>query len=227
MKENKPGNPVDSSGNYALDPTYNVLQLVQAAVRRIDDLRYSDRNHDAEIHNAESKRLDDLRAAESRRIDEQMILVNNHARELREAEAKRIDAIRAVDVNAVAVASERAVIQATVLATQVSQSADALRTLVSTTAVTMAAAQEAASKQFNERLGQVERTQYENKGKSGVEDPLMEKLITKMDSLLESRATHSGEGTGMKSLWGLIAGGIILLIAIVTVVISLSKAGIL
>lgn len=222
-KEAKPGNPVDSSGNYAVDPTSNVLQLVQAAVRRIDDLRVSDRHHDEQIHNAESRRLDDLRAAESRRIDEQMILVNQHARELREAEAKRIDAIRAVDVNAVAVASERAVIQATVLATQVSQSADALRTLVSTTAMTMAAAQEAASKQFNERLQQVERTQYETKGKSGVTDPIFDSLIAKMDTVVERITTTKGTKEGLTTATEWIVRLILFGIAIAGFIVGFTK----
>lgn len=203
-----------------VDPTTNVLKLVEQAVKRIDDLRISDNKYDIQIHNLESKRLDDLRLAESRRIDEQMILRENHAQQLREAEAKRIDAIRAVDVNAVAVASERASAQASVLANQVAQSADALRILVASTASTMANAQDQASKQFNDRVVLLEKAQYENKGKSGVEDPMVAKLFTKMDSLIESRALDSGKGKGRSDMVGWIIGGVMFIIAIASFIIS-------
>jgi hypothetical protein len=94
-----------------LDPTKNVMDLVKASERR----------------------LDDLREAEARRITEQMELRACHSKELREAEAKRIDAIRAVDVAAVKTASDKADRQAEVLAGQVASSAEALRLLVAST----------------------------------------------------------------------------------------------
>lgn len=202
-KEVNPGLAVDAKGNPVVDPTANVLQLVEAAVARINDLRETDRKYDSDVHVIESRRLDDLRAAESRRINEIMELRELYGRELREAEAKRIDAIRAVDVNAVAVASERASDQATVLASQVSQSADALRTLVATTAATMAAQQDTLTRQFNDRIAQIEKSQYESKGKSGVTDPLFESLIRKMDLVAERLSTDKGtkEGTTSSMEW--------------------------
>jgi len=134
-----------------IDPTANVILLVEAAV----------------------KRLDDLRAAEMVRVDERLKIHTDYTHQLAEAEAKRIDAIRSVDVNAVSVASERATQQAAVLANQVAASADALRALVATTATTMAEQSRQLSSQLTDRLTQLERAQYEGKGRSGLSAPLL------------------------------------------------------
>ena len=66
-----PGMAVDSHGGPVIDPTKNVLDLVRAAVTRINDLRVQEMEHGREVRILESKRLDDLRSAESRRVDEQ------------------------------------------------------------------------------------------------------------------------------------------------------------
>jgi hypothetical protein len=101
-----PGPGVDAQGRPVIDPTQNVLDLVDAAIRRQDDLREVEAQHIREILN--------LRA--------------EYDRELREAESNRIDAIRAVDVGAVNRAAEVAATQATVLAAQLSATAEAART---------------------------------------------------------------------------------------------------
>ncbi len=95
---------IDAQGGAVIDPTSNVLDLVEAAV----------------------KRQDDLRAADGRRIDEIMALHVYYAERLAEAETKRLDAIRAVDTAAVQLANEKAASTAAVLAKQVSESALAL-----------------------------------------------------------------------------------------------------
>ena len=133
------------------DPTENVLNLVESSIKRLDDL-----------HSAAIRRVDDIAA-----------LREKHAKELAEAEAKRIDAIRAVDVNAVAVANEKAAGQAAVLARQVTESADALRSLVATTAATMASASERLSSQFTERLSALERAQNVSAGRQGMSTTLL------------------------------------------------------
>lgn len=132
------------------DPTANVLALVDAAVRRLNDL------HEAEM----------------RRVNEVMTLRADHSAQLAAAEAKRIDAIRAVDVAAVAVASERAAAQATVLANQVSTSAETLRSLVAATATTVAQQLAAALTPITERLASLEKNQYTDQGRSVIANPL-------------------------------------------------------
>lgn len=115
---------------------------------------------------SEIRRLDDLRQAESRRVDEQMGLRSDHIAQLREAEAKRIDAIRSVDVNAVAIASDRSAAQALVLANQVAASADTLRALVASTADMVAKQLTDITTQFTARLAALEKSQYEKSGSS-------------------------------------------------------------
>lgn len=135
----------EAKKNGGLDPTTNVLLLVEAAVRR----------------------LDDLRIAEIRRIDEQLRDHFEHIQALSIAEAKRIDAIRAVDTGAVASASEVAREQARTLATQVSTSAETLRGLVATTASVAAAQSQQISNELTKRIGALELTQSHSTGTEG------------------------------------------------------------
>lgn len=144
MSELNQGDPVP-------DPTSNVLSLVEAAV----------------------KRLDDLRIETNRRVDEISRLRAEHARELSNAEAKRLDAIRAVDVGAVVVASERAAAQAAVLAKQVQESAETLRTLVATTATAVAQQLSQLSMQLTDRLALLEQSKYESKGAKGISSQVL------------------------------------------------------
>jgi hypothetical protein len=204
-----------------LDPTENVLALVEAAVSRLDDMRSVDNQRLHDLRVADARRLDDLRYAESRRINEQMALHADYHDKLSVAEAKRIDAIRAVDVAAVAVASERAAQQANVLANQVAASAEALRALVATTAATVAQQLQQISTQFTERLAALEKAQYESKGKSGVADPMMAELMVEMRNMVKAQSTTSGKAEGIGASWGFVVAAAVLVVALLTIGTSL------
>lgn len=146
----------------------------------------------------------DLRIAESRRIDDIMKLHTEFSDKLSIAESKRIDALRAVDVSGVSIANERATAQASVLANQVVASADALRTLVSQTAATMAQQTQNLTTQLTDRLASLEKSQYENKGKSGLVDPMITELTTEVKNLREARATSTGTVNGISSSWAIL-----------------------
>jgi hypothetical protein len=105
-KNTPPGPGVDASGQTVTDPTANVLDLVEAAIKRQDDLR-------------------DLSSAHLREV---MTLRSEYERQLRIAETARIDAIRAVDVAAVQRAAEVAAEAVQTLAAQVPITAEAVRT---------------------------------------------------------------------------------------------------
>jgi len=105
----EPGAATDASGIPVLDPTKNVLDLVDAAI----------------------KRQDDLRAAESRHVREVASLRAEYQAELRQAETARLNAIRAVDVSAVQRAAEVQSDAAATLAAQVVASAEAMRVALS------------------------------------------------------------------------------------------------
>ena len=197
-KAHSVGLGVDAHGGPVIDPTTNVIALTDAANLRQDDLR-----------KAEARRVDELRTAESRRVDEQAALRARYEEKLSVAEAKRIDAIRAVDVNAVAVASQRQADQATVLANQVVQSAEALRALVATTA----AAQQQASQQItgalSDRITQLEKSSYEGAGKQAVADPAMTQLVN------EVKALRGTSAQGSKNLVGYISIGLSILLGLI------------
>lgn len=133
---------VDSAGGPVVDPTQNVLDLVNAAIERQDDLR-------------------DL---ESRHVREMIQLRGEFEDRLRDAETKRIDAIRAVDVGAVNRAAEVAALQATTLAGQVAQSAETLRTQVAAAATAATVALAAALEPIQKDIADLRRAQYEAQG---------------------------------------------------------------
>lgn len=219
------GISVDAAGNRAFDPSENVKALNEAANKRQDDLREANNR----LMQAKLDGLDDLvklraqhddavRAAESRRVNEQLTLRSYYEERLGQAEAKRIDAIRAVDVNAVAVASQRASDQATVLATQVAQSAEALRGLVASTANTNAQAQQTANTTLSTRITTLEQAQYEGKGKQSFADPQMAELMAEMKLM---RGTKS---EGISATWGVVAVIITIIVAATGIFLANNRA---
>lgn len=128
------------------------------------------------------------------RLDRELLLRNEHLKQIGEAETKRIDAIRAVDVAAVGVANERATQQASVLAAQVVASAETLRALVASTASAVALQLQQLSNQLSDRLGSLEKAQYENKG----------------------------SGSGMEKMWGWLFGAGMLIAAIASVAYAMN-----
>jgi hypothetical protein len=107
-----PGPGVDRVGNPVDDPTKNVMDLVEAAI----------------------KRQDDLRAVEGQALRREVELRAEYDEKLRRAETERIDAIRAVDVGAVNRAAEVAATVAATLAAQLAATAEASRVQVAAAA---------------------------------------------------------------------------------------------
>lgn len=140
-----PGPGVDARGVPVVDPTANVLALVEAAVHRLDDLRLQNLEH-LEV-------VGELRA----QYDER----------LREAESARIDAIRAVDAGAVSRAAEVSATQALTLAEQVRVSAETLRTQVAAAATAQSIALAAAIEPLQKDIADLRRAQYEAQGQRG------------------------------------------------------------
>lgn len=238
------GPSVDRDGAPVVDPTQAVRELVLAAEKRSDDLRKSAEKLLAaelkrlddlrtlslasatELRMVENRRLDELRSAESRRVDEQSRLRSEYGKELIDAEAKRIDAIRRVDVEAVQVASERATQQASVLASQVTASADTLRALVATTAQTFAQQQQLLQTQITERLSQLEKGSYQTSGRASVSDPAMEQLtqlVRKLESAQSAEQGGSEKGAAIFNTGNVILMGMIAIIGIIFAVINSFK----
>ena len=208
-KSKSTGLGVDSSGAPVVDPTANVLSLVEAAVKRLDDI--------AELRATFTERLI---KAEAERIDTAAALRAEYTEKLSLAESRRIDAIRAVDVGAVAIASERAAQQASVLATQVATSAETLRALVATTAQTVAANLTSVSEQLIKRISTLEQSTWVGSGRSAISDPIQEEMVKQLRKLGESRDISVGSSSGSKAMWGYVAAAIGFLIGISGVVIA-------
>lgn len=139
MANTPPENPgVSPNGRRDSDPSRNVLDLVDAAIQRQDDLRL-----------AESRRA----ACELDALKDMAALRATHERELRTAEADRINAIRAVDVGAAAI-----------LAVQVAESAETLRKQVADTAVASAVSLSSALDPIQKDIADLRRAQYESVG---------------------------------------------------------------
>lgn len=105
------GPATDRHNEPVVDPTKNVLDLVDQAI----------------------KRQDDMREAFEKRLIEQIALRADYDEKLRKAESERIDAIRAVDVGNVQRAAEVQATQALALANQVVATASALETKLGAT----------------------------------------------------------------------------------------------
>lgn len=133
------------------DPTPNTLRLVDTAISG----------------------LTALFASEMHRVDERFLMFSTYMKEMGIAESNRLDAVRAVDATAVNVANDRAIEQASVLATQVATSAETLRALVATTASAVATSLAQVSAQLTDRIAELEKKQYESQGRSGISSPLL------------------------------------------------------
>ena len=152
MPYTPPGAPGFCPAGISLDPTANVISLVQAETRRQDDLRIAHQN---------------LQAQEILRLDDLAKLREQHAAELRIAESARIDAIRAVDQGNVTRASEVAAAQATALASQLQVSAEALRAQVEATRITTADTLAAALSPIQNDVSVLREVQFRQQGEKG------------------------------------------------------------
>jgi hypothetical protein len=69
-QEQRPGVAVDSRGGQVIDPTRNVLDLVQAAIKRQDDLREGESRFQSTVRDMESRFQSAMREAETKRVNE-------------------------------------------------------------------------------------------------------------------------------------------------------------
>ena len=147
------GPSTDRFNNPVIDPTANVIALVEAGLKRQDDLRVMETGHVKELVLTEASHLKEI-----------VGLRAEYDAELRKAESGRIDAIRAVDQANVARAQEVSAQQATALATAVAQSAEALRVQVEATRITTADQLETALGPIRITLESLRQTQFQQQG---------------------------------------------------------------
>jgi hypothetical protein len=176
------------SGEIHVDPTANVLSLVEAAVKRLDDIANIREKYDDKVEDIRAK----LRVAEIIRIEETTKISLDYMEKLSVAEAKRIDSIRLVDVSNVAIANERSVQQASVLASELSESREILRTLITNSSNVAATQLETAVKAMTARILALEQSAYTGAGKQLLTEPMLNELAVETRNLKESRDEVSG-----------------------------------
>jgi hypothetical protein len=197
------GVDVDVHGAAIVDPTANVLQLVEAAIRRQDDLRYADER---------------LAGEQQRHLKELLGLRSEFSKEMRQLETERINAIRQVDVTAVRTEADRALVAIQTLAAQTATDREKLRTDVAVTAQTIAKQTSDTVGQLNDRIAALERTSYEGKGKEAVSDPMMAQMVAELKLLSTTMTRSTGKGEGIEKVWGWIvaaagSGGVLAYLA--------------
>jgi len=196
--KNGAGIGVDFRGDPVVDPTQNVISLVDSNAKAVAALREADnRYYDEVVKNL--KEMSNLRA--------------QHQRELDGAESARLDSIRQVDredVNKTAVSAQAAI---TTLATTTNTMAETLRNQVATVAGVAESRQAAFAADVNKRLSALELSSSEGKGKQTVSDPQMEKLTELVGQLARNQASGAGKGEGMEKMWGWIAAAVMLAVA--------------
>jgi hypothetical protein len=214
------------------DPTPNVLDLVNAAVRRIDDM--------AILRGQLS--LEQIRRVEQAQLfaESMAVLRSEHNREIRHMESDRVDKIRSVDVANAAATAAQLLSAVTTLATTAQATAETLRNQVAATAAAVASQTERVVNPIIERLALLEKSSnfgqgraelanpalseaviemrkmssglYERAGKESVTDPAMAAAITALTQtvagLTSAKATGEGKQQGLNLSAALVMGAI-------------------
>ncbi len=189
------------------DPSFNARQVVNEAVKRLNDLASSHSRSNHALQKA-NERLSDFRF-NAIRDREKLIEKHNRelrvsSREIRKNDKERLQSIREVDqTNATNTAINLAASVQT-LGTNANINADNLRNQLNSTASTMqkntadlattlATQQAARDDSNNKRFTALEQTSYVGQGKDKVNDPMMEKYMATMDAIVTKLAENKGK----------------------------------
>lgn len=200
------GIPVDELGGRTVDPTANVLGLVEASNKRQDDLRNL------------TKELQDYKIA---CVKEEVIMHARHQAELRIAESARLDSIRQVDREDVAKTAASANNAITTLAKQTTDLATTLQNQVSATAAAAETRRSADMSEVNKRVSALELASSASAGKQTLADPQMDKLSALVESLARAQSQGSGKTQGINWVAALIAGAISLIAGLLAIGVTL------
>lgn len=176
------------------DPTKNVLDLVVAAVKRLDDLTAATVKRHDDLRDAELKHFSVIRDTDARRLND-----------LREAETRRINEL----------AAQKQVFDL--------ELARVIRANQDSSTLLLAAQLKEVKSDSNERTAKLEQFANEQRGRASQADPANIKLLEEVALLRQQRATTSGQSEGMSSLWALIVGGIMALVGVLGVLAAFMR----
>ena len=204
---------VDAAGGPVVDPTKNVLDLVQAAIKRQDDLRAKDREI-SDLQHAHAEFLDRLRAEHNAIVGQ---LREGFQEKIAHAESGRLDSIRQVDREEVA---KTAVAANNAINTLAKQTTELQQTLARQVTDTAAIQETRSSSQYNDitkRLQAVELSLSEGKGKQQVADPAMERLALVVEKLAAKQESNVGKGEGINLAWVVMLGAVSFIVGLITI----------
>jgi N-acetylglutamate synthase/N-acetylornithine aminotransferase len=168
-----------SPRNHDPDPTKNVLDLVNASIKRLDDIQI-----------LQFKRVEERIADEIKRVEDLFDSNIAHAKEINVAEKGRIDAIRVMDAKAISVAADQAHDMAKTLAEQLSVKTEALRDYISTVQTNVIGQRTIIIDHLSERISILEQNQFKGQGRSEVSKSILAAVAVIVGSLITIFAQH-------------------------------------
>lgn len=165
---------VDAKGGAVIDPTKNVLDLVESGNRRQDDLRIMNEKYmDAELRHVRD--MAELRA--------------QYDKLLREIDTERQQKVREVDVLGGRTEAERSQL-----------AIETTRKLVETTAATLASQLDSKFSDVIKRIGALELAMSEGRGKQTLSDPMTAQMVDEIKRLRADVTSSAGKGEGMDKM---------------------------
>lgn len=178
-------------GDKTIDPTHNVIALVEANAKSFSQLREADvKFNDAQHYHL--KEIGQLRA--------------EHASTLRTSDLDRQEKTRQVDVMAAAASAAQLATAVSTLATTADRNAETLRNqlnsdraalakLVADTAQALSTQNDSLMKDVNNRIAELQKSSYQGVGKSMVTDPMMAEFIQEMKAMASGALERRGRDT--------------------------------
>jgi len=187
------GQGVDAKGGPVIDPTANVIALVEANAKAASALRDADVKFNDAQH-AHLKEIGELRAS--------------HAKETRTFDSERQSSIRDVDMaNAEKTAAQ--ILQAVNTNAAVAErTAKTLQDQVASTAAAQENRQASFAADMMKRLSAVELSMSKGEGKQAVADPASERLAVSVEKLLLAQQLGTGKSEGLSLSAALVMGAI-------------------
>jgi hypothetical protein len=192
-----------------VDPTKNVLDLVEAAVQRLDDMTQLR----GELADAKILRLEREQAL----LVDMATLRAEHQQQLDALESKRLDAMRQTDQLAVKTEADRASSAITALANAAATTAETLRSAVNTSATNLATQLDRTVTAITERIAALEKSSYTGAGKQAVVDPQVTEMLIEMRAMRGVQQLGTGKTDGINAAWVVLLGVVSLIVGLMAI----------
>jgi hypothetical protein len=170
---------VDAMGGPVIDPTENVLSLVDVQATHAKELRSADERRYTDLRTADQRYQNDIRRAENQRLNDLAKLKANYDKQI-----------------------------ADMLSVQVKTTSDLISTQLDKVTTALGAQITTLTATLNDRIAQLERFRYEMGGKTSVSDPATASALVEMANAIKllrtTDDTHAGKGLGRSEIYAII-----------------------